>query len=126
MRILISLLFLSVCLNLTAQDESHIHTALANGDAKALAEHFDNGVELSIDKKNGIYSKKQAEIILEDFFSRHQPSAYAIKHEGGDLKRSKFSIGKFKSPTNSFRSHILYNKVDNAIQIIELRIELED
>jgi Domain of unknown function (DUF4783) len=43
--------------------------ALKNGDATAVARHFDNTVEITIPDKSNNYSKSQAEMVLKDFFS---------------------------------------------------------
>lgn len=99
---------------------------LSKGDSKGLAVFFDNNIELSIINEDGIYSKKQAELILQRFFDKHQIISFSTKHEGGDLKRSKFLIGELKSKDHLFRCHILFRKVEEKLQIIELRIELED
>ena len=48
-------------------DLDDIATAIRKGNAKGLSAHFDSMVELKVDKKEGTYSKAQAEQIVKDF-----------------------------------------------------------
>lgn len=126
MRIIIALLLFSFSNILHAQDENSMHLLIKNGDAPGLSAYFGKSVELSLNETDGIYSKKQAELILKDFFDKNKANNYEIKHEGGNLKKSKFSIGTYQTSEATYRSHLLFRMVDNKLQIIELRFELED
>lgn len=124
----LSLLFLFLTLLFTSysQESKQFTAAIGNGDAKSLAQHFDSNIELSIVNEDGLYTKKQAELILQRFFEKHPVISFETKHEGGDLKRSKFLIGELKTNNHLYRCHLLFKKVDEKIQIIELRLELEE
>ena len=63
-----------------------IATALKTGNSKSLALHFGSTVDMTILEKEDVYSKAQAEIILKQFFAKHQPKSFKIMHQ--------FAIGR--------------------------------
>ena len=67
-----SILLLAVPLMIFATatgDLDNISAAIKAGNSKALAEYFDNTVEVKIANKEGAYSKSQAEAIVKDFLN---------------------------------------------------------
>jgi hypothetical protein len=103
---------------------SGILTAFNNGDASALSTYFSNTLELTLHDKEEIYSKTQAEIILNKFFADNPPSQFRIIHQGGKEK-SKYAIGTLTSGPKSFRITFLLKTEENKVLIHQLRIENE-
>src|SRR4051812_8988262 len=54
---------------------------LKTGNAKDIAAHFADQVELSILAPEKIYSRAQAETVLQDFFNKHHPTSVKIIHK---------------------------------------------
>ena len=126
MRSFLVLFFLSISPIINAQNLDSVKNALQKGDASQLAHSFSETIELNIMDENGFYSKTQAKIVLDNFFEKNKPTSYTIKHEGGAKSKSQFIIGTLKSKDKSFRTHILYNKLNDKIKIIEFRIESQE
>ena len=63
-------------------DLDNISAAIKAGNSKALAEYFDNTVEVKIANKEGAYSKSQAEAIVKDFFTKNPPKTFKFLHDG--------------------------------------------
>ena len=123
----IVILFMSLCsfLSYNFVDSSSkldikqdIITAFRNGNAQILSNFFNKNIELVILDKEDIYSKAQAQLILQDFFSKHKPLKFDILHKGGK-ENSKYSIGKLKTKQGNFRVYFL---IKNK-KIYQLRIE---
>src|SRR5690606_22461487 len=62
--------------------ESSMVNAFKAGDANKIARFFIDNVDLSIDGKEDLYSKSQAEQILKNFFTAHKPNDFKIIHKG--------------------------------------------
>jgi hypothetical protein len=126
MRFLIVLFFSFCFFQVDAQTIDTLNKSLNIGNAKLLSQCFANTIDLSLLDEEGIYSRTQSQLILDKFFSKNEPINYTVKHKGGKGNQSKFEIGLLKTKTKSFRTHLLYYELENSIQIIELRFELED
>ncbi|MEQ8625565.1 MAG: DUF4783 domain-containing protein [Vicingaceae bacterium] len=126
MRLFLVLLSFSFTLSTFAQKQSEIGKQLETGNAEKLTSFFKENVELEIPGSKGLFNKKQASIVLDDFFSKNPPNKYFQKHNGGGNNKALFEIGSLLSKDKKYRTYLLYNLVDNTPQIIELRIELEE
>jgi hypothetical protein len=65
-----------------AQLSDEVKNAFNNGNSQQLANFFNKNIELLINNKEDIYSKAQAELILKDFFSKHDPDTFKIENQG--------------------------------------------
>ncbi len=99
--------------------------AFRAGNAEALAEFFNEDIELVILEEEDVYSRKQAEQIMRKFFTNHRPSAFKIIFEGGK-ETSRYAIGSLKTENGVFRIYLLIKKQDNQPLIHQLRIEEEE
>lgn len=95
------------------------------GDATLIAGYFKGSVELTIDNKENIFSKTQAELILKDFFKKNTPQSFKIIHEGGKGE-SKYAIGSLKTSQGNYRITMLFKLNNNTPYIHQLRIEKDD
>ena len=122
MRYIILFSALIILGNISAQNKS-FQSALEQNDAKGLSEFFALKIDLNLPDAKGLYSKKQAALILADFFKKNEGLVYAVKHQGGAKSATKFDIGELKNDLLSYRTYILYQEKDGSLQIIELRFE---
>ncbi|MBD3636680.1 MAG: DUF4783 domain-containing protein [Crocinitomicaceae bacterium] len=76
--------------------ESAMVSAFKTGNAEKIARYFSDNVDLSIDEKEDLYSKSQAEQILKNFFKAHKPSDFKIIHKGKS-GQSEYFIGELTS-----------------------------
>jgi len=96
-------------------------TAMKSGDTKELIKYLNKSIELDILGKDGIYSKSQAEIILQDFFDKHHPKSFSVLFQGGK-DNSQYAIGKLFTANGNFRINFL---IKGKI-IHQLRVENDD
>jgi hypothetical protein len=99
--------------------------AIKAGDASKLAKYFQNSVELALTDIDDVYSKNQAELIIQDFFKKHPAQSFSILHKGGK-ETSRYAIGNLSTTNGKFRVTILIKIRDGAAVINQLRIEEED
>lgn len=103
-----------------------IAAAIRIGDARKLSTWFNNNVDLTVLGKEELYSKAQAEQILRDFFQKHPPKSFILKHHSSNPATTQYGIGTFISRTNErFRIHFLIKKIGNQTFIQQFSIETE-
>jgi hypothetical protein len=96
--------------------------SLHSGDAKTLSGFFNDNIELVVLENDNVYSKAQAQQIVNEFFANHKPEKFSIIHQGGK-DGSKYVIGSLTTKKGSLRVYFLI-KVDQGNSFIhQLRIE---
>jgi hypothetical protein len=102
-----------------------IAAAIKSGNAKALAEHFDANLEITILTQEGSYSSSQAEAVVKNFFAKNVPSDFQIIHKGDSGGNSKYAIGKLQTSNGTFRTYIYVKQKGTEQLIQQLRFERE-
>jgi hypothetical protein len=104
---------------------SDITVAFKVGNAKELSRFFNSTIELVILDKEDVYSKVQAEQILDKFFIDYYPKSFKFIHQGGKGE-SQFAIGQLVTFNGTFRVYLLVKKKHDKPFIHQLRIEEEN
>jgi hypothetical protein len=99
--------------------------AMKTGNSVILSKYFNTSIELAIPGKEDIYSNKQAELIVKDFFSKHVPSGFVILHKGGK-EDSQYAIGNLSTANGNFRVTLLIKMREGKPFIHQLRFEEEN
>jgi hypothetical protein len=127
-RILIFTVVLFTLLQVKANNieiPADVFKGFNRGDAALIAKFFKGSVELTIENKENIFSKTQAELILKDFFKKNTPQSFKIIHEGGKGE-SKYAIGSLNTSQGNYRITMLFKLNNNTSYIHQLRIEKDD
>lgn len=121
----IFLLFLAFAFSVSAKAQSfdNIANAIRTGNASALAANFQANVEITIKDAGNSYSKSQAEMVLKNFFSTHQPKNFAIAHQGTSPEGSKYFIGTLNTSAGNYRTYVYAKSGAAALSIQEIRFE---
>ena len=105
----------------SGQIPQQIITGLKAGDAKIVASHFYENIELVVIDRELVCSQAQGEQILKDFFVRYKPSDFKITHQGS--ADSSYAIGKMQTASGNFRVYFLLKSNGGKAQIVQLRID---
>ena len=106
---------------------SFIHISIANivnamksGNSTEVAKYFDETVEITFSDKSSSYPRKQAERILNDFFTANPVNNFEVIHqsENGD---SQYCIGNLVTKKGTFRTTIYIKQYGQKQLIQELR-----
>ena len=113
---------------ITAQQNTETINALSqaikNGNSSKLATYFNTTIDLELGDADGNYSKKQAEMIIRDFFTKHPVKSFTIKHQGSSTDGSKYIIGSYISSNNTdYRVYILLKESDTGLVINQVQFE---
>ena len=98
-----------------------IITGLKVGDAKIVATHFYENIELVVIDRELVCSQAQGEQILKEFFAFNKPLDFKITHEGG--ANSSYAIGIMHTLNGNYRVYFLLKSKGGKAQIVQLRIE---
>jgi len=107
------------------QIPEEIIQSLKTGNAKVLSTYFNQNVELVVPDSDNVYSKAQAQLIVNEFFSNYPPQTFVVKHHGGK-EDSQYVIGNLVTKNNAFRVYFLLKKDDGKDFIHQLRIEKQE
>ena len=89
-----------------------------------MSVYFDNSIDLTFSDETNTYSKKQAEIILQKFFSKVEPKSFNSKRSGeSKYNNSKFSIGFLSTSNGEYKVYIFFIQKGKNYYIKEMRFE---
>ena len=97
--------------------------SLLKADIPQISSFFSASIEISLPSGSGLYSKKQAEVILSNFIKSNSISDAAIDHEK-QMGNSILTIGSISIDNSQYRIYIL-SIPDNQGEVQQLRIEEE-
>ncbi len=102
-----------------------IAEAIRKGNATELSQYFYNTIDISVQDKEGTFSKAQAEQILKDFFSKNTPKSFEIKHQGTSSDGSNYIIGNLITQRGNFRVYFLIKNISGKQYLQQLQIEAD-
>lgn len=97
-------------------------SALRNGNANELSKYIDNNIELSLPSKTDNYSRQQAVVILQDFFTNNGIKSFEVKHRG-DNGGSQFCIGTLVTKSGSYRTTFFMTEKGGKQLVKEIRFQ---
>jgi len=125
-KILATSLFLMLQITVFADISDEIANIIRSANAKGLAAHFDESVDLKILDQENVYSKAQAELIVKDFFTKYAVKSFSINHKSAPKNGSEYAIGTLQTSNGTFRTYFLLKKEGDKVVIQQFRIEPEN
>jgi hypothetical protein len=114
--------FITYSNQIKAQVPDEILQSLKTGNSKTLSEYFNQNVEMVVLENDNVYSKAQAQQIVNKFFSSNPPESFNIIHQGGK-EGAQYVIGNLVTSKGTFRVYFLLKKSGGKDYIHQLRIE---
>lgn len=99
-----------------------VKSAFDSGSQSPMASYLGGSVEILLPDCSGIFSKRQAEMLLAKFLGAHRGVVYTVDHEES-LGDAILSIGRLAGQGHDFRVCILLQQTGDSQQIKQLRIE---
>jgi hypothetical protein len=101
-----------------------IENAVALGNAKLLSNYMSTSIEIEINGQEGIYSKSQAEQVLNKFFDKYPPRSFSLSHKGNSAAGARFAVGDYVTgKEHTFRVTIFLKKIGEQYLIQEIEFE---
>ena len=98
---------------------------IRQGNAHELAVLFAPSIDVSILGEENTFSKAQAEVALDKFFSENKPKTAKIVHRVSSNPKYQFGVLALTTDKGLYRVAFTLKEVDGNLMIIELRIETE-
>jgi hypothetical protein len=122
-KILLTTAVLLSAFILWADNFDDVANALKTGNAREVANYFNNNVALTILTEEGIYSKQQAEVMMRNFFAQRPPKNVTIQHRGASAQGARYAVAVYECAEGKYRAYIFMKNAGNGMLIHELRIE---
>jgi len=125
MKTLLALFFVacSLCAAAQADITAQVVGAFENEDAAGIATHFMAQVEITAPAKEGVFSSRDAQAVIVQFFKDNQVTAFTIKHQGTSKLDDQFRIAEMTTTKGVYRVTFFMKKTGGAMQIKQLKIE---
>jgi hypothetical protein len=108
---------------LVQSETKAVITALKTGNSVLLARYFDNRVDISMPAKSDNYSKKQAEMIMKDFFDQNIVKTFELKHSGENKDGSQFFTGVLHTREHNFRTILFMKPKGSKLLLQQLSLQ---
>ncbi|MFL5789725.1 MAG: DUF4783 domain-containing protein [Flavisolibacter sp.] len=96
--------------------------ALRTGNATELSRYVDDNIEISLPDKSDTYSRSQAVMVLQDFFTNNGVKSFEVQFKG-ENGGSQFCVGKLITRSGSYRTTV-FMKTKNGKQLVkEIRFQ---
>jgi hypothetical protein len=126
MKNIFTLLGASMILFLTAFKPASglddVISALRSGNATELSKYVDNSIEISLPDKTDTYSRAQALMILQDFFTGNGVKGFEVKHKG-ENGENQFVIGTLQTRSGNFRTTVFMKTKAGKQVVKEIRFQ---
>jgi len=98
--------------------------AIRKGNAHELARHFDQQIDLTFSDVSNTYSSRQAEVILQKFFSKIEPSFFSHLQQGTSMaNNTRFVLGNLHSSNGVYKVYLFFIQKNGRYVLRELRFE---
>ena len=123
--IIIMMLMAGAAAQPSAEVMTEIHNGFRRGDARMLARHFGQNLELNIPGSEGTFSHSQSEMILRDFFSKNRVRQYEVNRQGPGRDGSTFTIATLTTRDDqTYRVYFLIKRYGQAYHLHQIQIDL--
>ncbi|WP_374949763.1 DUF4783 domain-containing protein [Mucilaginibacter sp.] len=98
---------------------------MKQGNVHELVKLFAANVDMAVLEETNVYSKAQAEIILEKFFKENKPAGAKIFHRVNSSATYNFAVLILTTNKGKFRVAYTLKEMAGEMVLIDLRIESE-
>ncbi|MEZ5046134.1 MAG: DUF4783 domain-containing protein [Chitinophagaceae bacterium] len=99
-----------------------INNYMSVGDAKKLSAYFDDRLDLTFNDKTQKCSRKQAIVLLENYFSKQDIILFELTHKGDSKSNhTQYLIGNLKTKTGEYKVYFFFIQKKDKYYIKELR-----
>lgn len=112
----------SVCL---AGPIDKIADLIKQGNAHELSKFFAASIDITVLENTNVYSKTQAELILEKFFKENKPLSATVLHRVNSSATFNYTVLLLNTDKGKYRVAYTMKEVEKEMVVIELRIETE-
>jgi hypothetical protein len=123
----LSLLFILHVTRLTAPADpaDNVADLIRQGNIHELSKLFASNIEIALPGDENVYSKAQAELILDKFFDQNKPRAVKMLHKVNSNPNYYFGVLIVNTSGGPFRVAYTMKGTNGNFLLIEMRVEAE-
>ena len=104
----------------------NIERAISQGNAHGMCVYFDKYIDLSFSEKTNSYSKKQAGVIIQKFFTKIEPKDFIKMNKGiSHANNTIYYIGTLNTSKGVYQVYMFFIIRNATYYLRELRFEKE-
>lgn len=97
---------------------------MKHGNAKNLEVYFDHNIDLALADKTAHYSRKQAEAIIQKFFTKVEPKDFTRVNKGtSHANNTIYYIGTLSTSNGPYQVYMFFVLRNATYVLKELRFE---
>jgi hypothetical protein len=120
-----TLVFFTVHAQTSVSPIEDMVNAMKNDRVADMAKYFDSFVPITINNIQILYSRNQAQVVLNDFFDKNSPRGFEVVDNGSPDNTSKFVIGAFTTPAGVRYNVYILMRLKGSFVLQELRMNKE-
>jgi hypothetical protein len=124
---------LAICLVFTVNSsvlsqpvDSVLSNLIQSGNAEKLVDYFNESVDLGLPEADQDYSKKQALMVMRDFFKNYPPESFNLKESGFTSEDNMFMIGDYITGENTYQLLVLLRRTNKDFLIHKMKFESKE
>lgn len=98
---------------------------MRQGNVAELTKLFAANVEITMKDDENLYSKTQAGLILDKFFSQNKPTSVKVLHKVNSSQNYVFGVIILNTQKGPYRIAVTLKQTGNTSELIEMRVETE-
>ncbi|MDF3077451.1 MAG: hypothetical protein K0S09_1340 [Sphingobacteriaceae bacterium] len=106
-----------------ADIEDEISNSIKSGNSKEIAKYFSSSVSISLPGADDTYQKAQGEVVLRDFFAKHEPISVKPLHKLSSNASHKYAVVILHTADGDFRVSFSLRSGGNGFELTEISIE---
>ncbi len=109
----------------TAGPIERVAELMRQGNVAELTKLFAANVEITIQDEENLYSKTQAGLILDKFFSQNKPTSVKVLHKVNSSQNYIFGVIILNTQKGPYRIAVTIKQTGSTPELIEIRVETE-
>lgn len=119
------LIFYMVPSRAVADPIDKVAELIRQGNVQELSKMFAANVEIAMQDEENVYSKIQAGLILDKFFSQNKPASVKMLHKINSNPNYLSGVLILNTSNGPFRIAYTLKQTEGSLTLIEMRIETE-
>lgn len=115
-------LFIALAAFKPAAGLDDVISALKTGNASELAKYVDDNIEIGLPDKTDTYSRSQALMVLQDFFSNNGVKGFQVVHKGENAG-GQFCVGTLQTRAGNYRTTVFMKTKNGKQSVKEIRFQ---
>ena len=124
-KLYLPLFFIFIALNGFVADDpfSKVADSIRQGNINQLTAMMAESVEIAVPGNESTFSKTQAAVVLNNFFSQNKPVSVKVLHKVNSNAHYQLGVLLVDTSSGLYRVALTLKEIKGTLQLIEFRVE---